>query len=386
MKRAAAWILLGLDLAGLICLVAVAATKPSLMGSPLSLAALGLMAASFAAVGGLLALRRPGNAEGWLLLAVGTAWVLPLTSTAIGQALLSRHPGGAAAAWLAWPGVWLWLPPLGLMGTQILLRFPDGALPTRRWRWFSRLSLGLIVLATAAMATVAPTDADGYPNLTYLPWVPQGLIAGAGLAALACFPVSVASVVVRYRRARITEREQIRWVAWAAGVFVGVYLLSIIPGQTEAFSDSDVMTAVVFAAYALVPVAIGFAILRYRLYDIDRLVSRTLSYTAITAVLAGVYVGCVALLTNVLPFSGEAGTAASVLVAVALFAPLRRRVQRVVDRRFNRPRYDAEAIVAAFARRMREQVDLETVRGDLAAVVTQTIGPAHSSLWLRPEP
>ncbi|MGH3407199.1 MAG: hypothetical protein ACRDRJ_32570, partial [Streptosporangiaceae bacterium] len=289
------------------------------------------------------------------------------------------------AAWLAWPGVWLWLPPLGLMGTQVLLRFPDGALPSPRWRWFSRLSLILIAAATAAMATTAPADGEGHANLTYLPWVPPWPLIVAALAALACFPVSVASVVVRYRRAGITEREQIRWVAWAAGVFVGVYLLSALPVLPQAFGDSGVATAVVFVAYALVPAAIGFAILRYRLYDIDRIVSRTLSYAATTAALAGVYIGCVALLTGVLPFAGEAATAVSVLVAVALFAPLRRRLQRLVDRRFNRARYDAEAIIAAFAQRMREQVDLETVRQDLAGVVSQTVGPAHSSLWLSPQ-
>ena len=271
-------------------------------------------------------------------------------------------------------------------GTQVLLRFPDGALPTPRWRWFSRLTLVLIALATIGMAVAAPADSDGYANLTYVPWVAQGFVLAAGLAALACFPVSVASVVVRYRRAGVAECAQIRWVAWAAGLFVGIYLAGFVPVLAQGFSDSEAMTVIIILAYALVPIAIGFAIRRYRLYDIDRIVSRTVSYAVITAMLAGVYVGCVALLTGALPLSGEAGTAASVLVAVALFAPLRRRVQRQVDRRFNRARYDAEAIVGEFSGRMREQADLDAVRADLASAITRAVDPAHLSLWLRREP
>jgi hypothetical protein len=335
---------------------------------------------------GLLALRRPGNAEGWLLLVVATAWSVPMTAVAVGQSLLDHHAGGTAAAWLAWPAVWLWLPPLGLTGTQVLLRFADGALPSPRWRWFSRLTRALIAAAAVGMAVVSPVDTDGYAHLTYLPWVPQELALAAGLAALACFPVSVASVAVRYRRSGVVQREQIRWVAWAAGIFVTVYLISALPVLPQAFADSEAMTVAVLVAYALAPVSIGLAILRYRLYDIDKIVSRAVSYAVITATLAGVYAGGVAVATGVLPFSGQAGTAASVLAAMALFAPLRRRVQRAVDRRFNRARYDAEAVTAAFARQMREQADIDTVRADLAVAVTQTLDPAHVSLWVHGEP
>lgn len=383
-KRAAAWGLLVTDLLADVAITVMAILHTAQSGTVPGTAALALMAASFAVVGGLLALRRPGNAEGWLLLAVATAWSVPMTATAVGQSLLDHHAGGTAAAWLAWPAVWLWLPPLGLMGTQVLLRFPDGALPAPRWRWFSGLTLALIAAATVGMAVVSP-DADGYANLTHLRWVPPELVLAAGLAALACFPVSVASVVIRYRRSGITQRQQIRWVAWAAGIFVAVYLISVLPVLPQAFTDSEAMNVAVFAAYALVPVSIGLAILRYRLYDIDKIVSRTVSYTVITATLAGVYAGGVALATGVLPFSGQAGTAASVLAAMALFAPLRRRVQRTVDRRFNRARYDAEAVTAAFARQMREPVGIDTVRADLAAAITQTLDPAHVSLWVRGE-
>jgi hypothetical protein len=243
-----------------------------------------------------------------------------------------------------------------------------------------------LMAATIGMAVVSPADADGYANLTYLPWMPPELALAAGLAALACFPVSVASVVIRYRRSGIIQRQQIRWVAWAAGIFVAVYLISVLPVLPQAFTDSETMNVAVFVAYALVPVSIGFAILRYRLYDIDKIVSRTVSYAVITATLAGVYAGGVALATGVLPFSGQVGTAVSVLAAMALFAPLRRRVQRAVDRRFNRARYDAEAVTAAFARQMREPADIDAVGASLAAAVTQTLGPAHASLWVRGEP
>ena len=382
MKRAAAWGLLVTDLAADAAITVTAILHTVRSASVPATAALALMAVSFAVIGGLLALRRPGNAQGWLLLAVATAWSVPMAATAVGQSLLDGHAGGTAAAWLAWPAVWLWLPPLGLMGTQVLLRFPDGALPSPRWRWFSGLTLALIAAATAGMAVVAPADTDGYTNLTYLPQVPQELALAVGLAALACFPVSVASVVIRYRRSGIVQRQQIRWVAWAAGIFVAVYLISAFPVLPQAFSGSEAMTVAVFVAYALVPVSIGFAVLRYRLYDIDKIVSRTVSYAVITATLAAVYAGGVALATGVLPFSGQAGTAASVLAAMALFAPLRRRVQRAVDRRFNRARYDAEAVIAAFARRMREPAAIDAVRADLAAAVTQTLDPAHASLWV----
>ena len=188
MKRIVAWVLLAVDVLGAVAItvMVILGTAPS--ATVPAAAALVFMALSFAVVGGLLAQRRPRNAEGWLLLAVGTAWLVPMVSVGLGQSLLEQYADGPVAAWLAWPGVWLWLPPLGLMGTQVLLRFPDGALPSQRWRWFSRLTLVLVATATIAMAISAPTNDGGYANLTYLPWVPQSLLLAAGLAALACFP------------------------------------------------------------------------------------------------------------------------------------------------------------------------------------------------------
>lgn len=173
MKRAAAWGVLVADLAADVAITVMAILHTARSATVPATAALVLMAASLAVVGSLLALRRQGNAEGWLLLAVATAWSVPMTAVAAGQSLLDHHAGGTVAAWLAWPAVWLWLPPLRLMGTQVLLRFPDGALPSPRWRWFCRLPLALIAAATAGMAVVSPADTDGYANLTYLPWVPQ---------------------------------------------------------------------------------------------------------------------------------------------------------------------------------------------------------------------
>jgi len=195
------------------------------------------------------------------------------------------------------------------------------------------------------------------------------LTAAAGLAA-------IVSLAFRYRRAQTVERAQLKWLVYAAVVIV-VALLATIP-----IGSGNLQNAISSGAIALVPVAIGIAVLRYRLYDIDRVISRTVAYAIVTGLLVGIYAGLVLLATQVLGLRTPVAVAAATLAAAALFSPVRRRVQRAVDRRFNRARYDADQTVAVFAARLKDAVDLDAVRDDLASVVHQALEPAHVSLWI----
>jgi hypothetical protein len=202
------------------------------------------------------------------------------------------------------------------------------------------------------------------------------LIAATGLAA-------ILSLAFRYRRARTAERAQLKWLVYAGALIVAA-LLAEAPAERimgPGNAASNLQNAVSSGAVALVPLAIGIAVLRYRLYDIDRVISRTVAYAILTGLLAGIYAGLVLLATQVLRFASPMAVAAATLAAAALFSPMRRRVQRMVDRRFNRARYDAETTVAAFAARLKDAVDLDTVRADLTSVVQTALEPAHVWVW-----
>jgi hypothetical protein len=205
--------------------------------------------------------------------------------------------------------------------------------------------------------------------------------AVAGLAGLVCCVVlAVWSLVTRGRRGTATERQQIKWLAWS-GCVVAVALVPAVALSLTPGTAARVASGALFAAVLAMPVAVGVAVLRYRLYDIDRVISRTLAYAIVTGLLAAVYAGLVLLATGVFEVRTPVAVAAATLAAAALFAPVRRRVQHRVDRRFNRARYDADAMVAAFAARLKDAVDLDTVRGDLASVVQAALEPAHLSVW-----
>jgi hypothetical protein len=203
------------------------------------------------------------------------------------------------------------------------------------------------------------------------------LIVATGLAA-------VLSLAFRYRRARTAERAQLKWLVYAAALIVAVLLAEVPAGQIAGSGDAanNLRNAMTGGAVALVPVAIGIAVLRYRLYDIDRVISRTVAYAIITGLLAGVYAGLVLLATRVFGSRTPVAVAAATLAAAALFSPLRRRVQRGVDRRFNRARYDADKTVAAFAAGLKDAVDLDAVQADLASVVQRALEPARVSVWI----
>jgi hypothetical protein len=345
---------------------------------------------SFTAVGVVVARRQPSNPLGWLLL--GTALTFEGGSDAPAYAYLdyTTHHGalpiGHVAVLLS--GAYLY----GfLMVPLIILLFPDGRVGSR-WRWPLRAYLTLCVAFIAATLIVAvsafslrlPVDSSG--NLVGLGtsgsnggWFWPFLMVGF----LSCLAIAVAAVIYqarRYRRASGERRQQLKWLGAGGCACVVLLVVTIIWSSTSAFVSN------VFLPLGLtaLPLAMGVGILRYRLFEIDRLISRTLAYAILTALLVGTFIGLVALTTDTLAISGRVGVAASTLAAAAVFSLLRNRVQRLVDRRFNRARYDAEATVAAFTARLRDAVEIDAIRSDLLDAVNRAIQPTHASIWIKP--
>jgi hypothetical protein len=339
---------------------------------------------AFPVVGGLVAWRIPRNAIGWIFLANGLFSTVDVLSRNFADRVVAEHRTGPLAHLCAWVDGWLWVPGIALLLVYGLLLFPTGRPPSPRWHWVVPVSavasIGWIVSAgvvtwpksTAALVSNQVPTTSGPAKTLFVVGV------GCVLVVLGCALASAVSLLGRLVVAGGVERAQVKWVAAAGAIAVLIEALTPVLPQIQTLGES--------VGFALIAVAAGVAIMRYRLYDIDRIISRTVSYAVVTGLLVGVYLGCVALLTDLLPFGGTVGTAASVLVAVALFAPLRRRVQHVVDHRFNRARYDAEATVIAFAGRLRDNVELDSVRADLLAVVHRTVEPTHATLWLRSTP
>ena len=272
----------------------------------------------------------------------------------------------------------------------VVLLFPTGNLPSRRWRpvaWAAGAGLAGWVLGNAFAPTII-SDSPSPPNPVGVTG-PAGdifkvMAAGGAVLIAATGLAAVLSLAFRYRRARTAERAQLKWLVYAAALIVAA-LLAEVPAEKivgAGNAANNLQNAMSSGAVALVPVAIGIAVLRYRLYDIDRVISRTLAYAIVTGLLVGIYAGLVLLATQVFGVRTPVAVAAATLAAAALFSPVRRRVQRAVDRRFNRARYDADQTVAAFAARLKDAVDLDTVQADLASAVQQALEPAHVSIWL----
>jgi uncharacterized membrane protein YidH (DUF202 family) len=339
---------------------------------------------AFATVGALLAWKRPGNPIGWLLSGSGLAYALGGFGLLLGHFPRTLVLGD----WLGWT----WLLGLGLCVFVVLL-FPAGSLPSRRWRpvaWAAGAALAGWVLGNMFAPTIISADTP-VPNPVGVTGAPGKIfpaMAGASAALIAATSLAaVLSLVFRYRKAQAAERAQLRWLVYAGALIVAAVLAEVPaerivgPGNVTNLQD-----AVSSGAVALVPVAIGVAVLRYRLYDIDRIISRTLAYAIVTGLLVGVYAGLVLLATEVLRFRTPVAVAAATLAAAALFTPVRRWVQSRVDRRFNRARYDADQIAAAFATRLKDTVDLGSVRDDLTGIVSRALEPTHVSVWIsRPQ-
>ena len=326
---------------------------------------------SFLVVGALLVLRRPENVVAWLLLGVATLW--PWWSVAFADVA-----GG-------------WVPPIVLLGVQLLLRFPDGALPSPRWRWFSAASWVLLVVLTVVMTTTSATTNDGHANPYYVAWTEPLVVLVLLLPAWVV--ASAASLVLRYRRADRAVREQIRWLAWAGSVVAGLYTVVLVWSIAVDASGTHtggtlgvvttVLESVTLASFILLPVSVGVAILRYRLYEIDRIISRTASYTVVTALVVATFAVVVLLAGRLLPSGSQLGVALATLAAAAVVRPLLTAVRTRVDRWFNRTRYDARRVVEGFGARLRDEVQTSTVVEDLRAVVASTLEPAAVTVWLR---
>jgi hypothetical protein len=346
-----------------------------------------LATVSAAAVGAVLASRRPRHPVGWLLLGVAVALVASvLIESYVKYGLLVR-PGSLPAARLlvgfTYPPAVVWLSCAGF----VLLLTPTGRLPSPRWRWWARLAAAAPVVAALALVVQPdPLAPDYHGNPLAVPALAR-LLAAPGVAAVALVFISLlvgaGSLVGRFRRARGTERQQLRWLALAAALAAGLLLIGLVAGY---LSRDAVVLASLTLCVALLPLATGAAILRYRLYDLDRIVSRTVAYGLLTLLLGGGYAAVVLGLGRLVGHDSSLVVAAATLAVAAIFQPARRRVQGVVERRFNRRRYDAARTIGAFSARLRDQVDLDDLRGELLAVVDQTMQPTRASLWLRPPP
>ena len=401
--RVVAWSLAGLTVLVLVAALVLAGLNAG--ANQVSARQIGIYAVVAVAVGlyggsGLLiASRLPANAIGWLLCLIGLSLAVSALAEQYALYGLATAPGTMPAARLVgWVSGTAAVLAIVLLSLLVLL-FPDGRLPSGRWRpvlWaIPVIGAGWIAAQMQAGTNISGGLADAleaagasYPNpLGIFPrhgWF-SGLVAVNFRLALVTAVLVVASVFVRRRGAGAERRKQLAWLGYVGLITAGwAMALTIASALTHGAStgfDFVFWNLMVLTPVAGIPLACVVAVLKYRLYEINRVISRTLAYTIVTGLLVGLYAGLVLLATRVLSFSSPVAVAASTLAAAALFSPLRRRVQQVVDRRFNRARYDADLIVAAFAARLKDAVDLDSVRDDLAGVVHQALEPTHLSVW-----
>jgi hypothetical protein len=338
----------------------------------------------YATIGLVLSVRRPANPIGWLYAASGLVWasIIPFEPW-LDQLVRHHRPPPLAVQLMGVVGGFIWAPAIALGVTLPFLLLPDGRLRSRRWRLAVASTVAGVALFVAGGILIPGETSAGAIAIDN----PFGLAGAAGaVAAVASFSglglyavsllAALACVVLRFRAAHGVERQQLRWVA--AGAAVAVTVLLPLPGRERlpGFATS--------VAVLSVPVSVAVAVLRYRLWDLDRLISRTVAYALVTGLLVLPYLLIVPAGTRLAQGAGDLAVAATTLAAVVVFQPLRRRVQDLVDRRFNRRRYDAARVVEAFAARLRDQVDLEALSAELLAVVDTTMAPTRASLWLRP--
>jgi hypothetical protein len=363
-----------------------------------------LLLAILSTMGALIVARQPGNRIGWSFVAAGLGLGLQAFATQYAIYALLTEPGSVpGAAWLAWISTWLTIPAIFSAFAALLLLFPTGRLLSPRWRPVAWMVVGWIVGVAVGNFTYPP---DSYLGVE----APVSLNQAAGqimntigslawLLVTLAIPAAAASLVVRFRRSRGQERQQLKWLAYAAAMLgvglLGIGLVDLLEQLEWVRPPSTQPVAAVLAGVAILgvtalPITAGIAVLKYRLYEIDRIINRTLVYGLLTALLAAVYAG---LVLSIGQLSGAIGAeppswavAGATLAVAALFQPARRRIQAIVDRRFNRRRYNTAQTIQAFSTRLRDQVDLDTLSSELLAVVDQTMEPTQVSLWLRPSP
>jgi hypothetical protein len=372
-----AWGLWGLAVA---LLVAAAALAPWLILGYVGV--LAVLSLAFLTVGAFLGGRRPGNAVGWLLGGWGMVMAFTALTSAYVDRGLARDPGSLPGPeWAAWAEAVVWHPAFSLL-VFLLLLFPTGRLPSRRWRPFAVFTVAVYGTLSLSAALSPGAIELYYPEATSPVRLPVAGLADTVFGwllpgQLLVLATALVSLVGRLRRARGEERQQVKWFVYTVVTVVLVFVTTTLA----------LGAGYLFPLFGLIPVSVAVAVFKYRLYEIDRLINRTLVYGLLTALLVGVYAVLVFLLGGVLdPVTGESSlaVAAATLAVAALFQPARHRLQALVDRRFNRRRYDAARTVERFSGRLRDQVELDTLAKELLAVVDQTVQPTRASLWLRP--
>jgi hypothetical protein len=374
----AAWVS---TLALLVAALAFGAGMPDAGASDiLDAIAFGALILGMATLGVLITRHEPRNAIGWVFCATPVLVAMGVCGGTYSDWAAAQDPKGPGIALAGWVPSWSW--EVGLVGFALFvpLLFPDGRAPGPRWRLLLKADRAAVVVLALVLAVQPGTTGDGTRNPFAVEAAGSGLVMAAVLVAIVVLIVAgLVSSVARYRQAAPTERLQMRECMLAAAVsFAGVFVISVV-WAVEVLYVLD---------YALVPLAIGFAMLRYRLYDVDVIIRRTLTYACVVTALAGIYLAGVGVIGMTLQhLTGRSSTLAvtvSTLAAAAAFQPLRGRIQRTVDRRFFRSGYDAQAAVDAFSAHLREQIDLDALSYELLGVVTRTVHPGHAGLWLRP--
>jgi hypothetical protein len=343
----------------------------------------------FAVVGALLVAKRPNNSVSWIMITIGLmAGLFPAAETYAAYVMITRGHPDALAVFGAWVNAWYWYLLLALALIFLPLVFPDGRLPSRRWRVVAVLAgIGTAgVVGLGALTDVLTGQEVGYRidnpiGIEGMPAVEDHvLFAPFGILGLVGLLGATTAMVVRFRRSRGVERQQLKWFLYA------VALLPLLPITDFVPLVGSLVFGLVLVA---LPTAIGIAVLRYRLYDIDVIIRRTLIYATLTAVLGLVYVSCIVLLQTLAPpvvGSSELAIVASTLAIAALFTPLRRRIQNLIDKRFYRRKYNTAQVLEAFAVTARDETDLEWLTTQLLKVVDETMQPEHVSLWLHETP
>jgi hypothetical protein len=403
--RAVAWSAAGLTLLILVVALVLLGLDASRMadGRIAFYAVTTLTAILYACTGRLIATRVPGNAIGWLLALIGLSLAAMMLTEQYALHGLAVAPGSLPAARLAgWLAGVAYLPTFASMVFLVVL-FPDGRLPSRRWRPLLWLMFAVLAGWTAQQFQAGTTEDGGITNALEAAGVaypnPLGVFPRHGpfseflgalvLLGLVAAALAVASVFARRRGASAEKRKQLAWLGYV-GLFVAIPVVPFLCYGLLVHGNVSPVFGIVFWGFILlaptvgIPVACTMAVLKYRLYEIDRLISRTVSYTIVTGLLVGVYGGIALLITEGIGLHTQVAVAAATLAAAALFTPLRMRVQRRVDRRFNRARYDAERLVADFAARLKDAVDPAAVGADLLDVVHTSLEPTQAGIWIRP--
>ena len=355
---------------------------------------------SFSTAGALIATRQPHNPIGWIMIVAGFGLAAAVLTGNYVELSLAQPPGRLPATeWVGWVNAWVWVLGFGPALTLLFLLFPNGRLPSRRWRPVGWLAVAAMVTLGCGVAFM-PGPFPDYPqirNPVGLTLLEGSFLAGEGgpllyLSLVASTVLSASSMVVRFRRAAGEERQQIKWFAFAAGFAALGWVVNSLAYATVGGTENLLLAVaqlLLLLSLLGIPLAVGIAILKYRLYDIDLIINRTLVYGSLTVTLVALYFGGIVVLQRLfVVLTGQRSTlavVASTLLIAALFTPLRRRIQSFIDRRFYRSKYDARKTLESFSAKLRDETDLEALNRELVGVVRETMQPAHVTLWLRPD-